>query len=170
MICPDVIRWKDMRNSAAATRPATSSLCGAAVSRQGAPQLTQNELGSRHQKLFSPKASLHSLWQKNIKKKTVLIHLRDGNGCHGFRSVWGALDQCQLGGGEALASDLHRFENSGNSVVMLIMAMVVIMMMMRVVKKRERRYNTSNLDNDYGDNLDAFRLDLDICSPYRIWS
>ena len=97
-----------------------------------------------------------------------MIHLRDGNGCHGFRSVWGALDQCQLGGGEALASDLHRFENSGNSVVMLIMAMVVIMTMMSVVKKRERRYNTSNLDNDYGDNLDAFRLDLDICSPYRI--
>ena len=126
--------------------------------------------GSRHQKLFSPNSSLHSLRQKNIKKKTVLIHLRDGNGCHGFRSVWGALDQCQLGGGETLASDLHRFENSGNSVVMLIMAMVVIMMMMRVVKKRERRYNTSNLDNDYGDNLDAFRLDLDICSPYGIWS
>ena len=164
-----------MRNSAAATRPATSSLCGAAVSRQGAPQLTQNELGSRHQKLFSPNSSLHSLRQKNIKKKTVLIHLRDGNGCHGFRSVWGALDQCQLGGGEALASDLQRFENSGNSVVMLIMAMVVIMMMMRVVKKRERRYNTSNLDNgfnednfDFGDNLDAFRLDLDIGSPYGI--
>ena len=43
MICTDVIRWKDMRNWAAATRPATSSLCGAAVSRQGAPQLTQNE-------------------------------------------------------------------------------------------------------------------------------
>ena len=104
-----------------------------------------------------------------------MIHLRDGNGCHGFRSVWGALDQCQLGGGEALASDLHRFENSGNSVVMLIMAMVVIMTMMRVVKKRERRYNTSNLDNgfnednfDFGDNLDAFRLDLDIGSPYGI--
>ena len=48
------------------------------------------------------------------------------------------------------------------------MAMVVIMTMMSVVKKRERRYNTSNLDNDYEDNLDAFRLDLDICRPYGI--
>ena len=157
-----------MRNSAAATRPATSSLCGAAVSRQGAPQLTQNEPRLPAPKTFFTKGFPPFPSTKKHKKKTVLIQLRDGNGCHGFRSVWGALDQCQLGGGEALASDLHRFENSGNSVVMLVMAMVVIMMMMRVVKKRERRYNTSNLDNDYEDNLDAFRLDLDICSPYGI--